>query len=392
MAKYLDHDGVAYLWSKIKATFAPLASPTFTGTPVAPTATTGDNSTQIATTAFVQNTVSSVTSGVSGVKGDAESTYRTGNVNLTPANIGAMDGLRINGTKVTVSTQETNIMPGDGIDFTLENDSPYRNFIIGEQFPVYYGTCSTAAATAAKDVVCSGFSLATGATIIVKFSNGNTTATSRTLNVNSTGAKPIGNYRHWTSGATLAFTYDGTNWNLHDPNYDIDTKTTAGSSNSTSKLFLVGTTTQSSAGTTSYSNTKVYATDGALVADTFNGYTLGAASEKTIGSVANGNTGLVTGGDVYTAIQSAVAGSMTYQGTVTSDAGLGTTYKAGYYWIVGNVTTDPQTTIAGYVVEPGDMLIAHADYSGTLASDIDCVQNNIQRITNGEIDAIIAAA
>ena len=27
--------------------------------------------------------------GVTGVKGDAESTYRTGNVNLTPANLGA---------------------------------------------------------------------------------------------------------------------------------------------------------------------------------------------------------------------------------------------------------------------------------------------------------------
>jgi len=32
---------------------APLASPSFTGTPVAPTATTGDNTTQVATTAFV---------------------------------------------------------------------------------------------------------------------------------------------------------------------------------------------------------------------------------------------------------------------------------------------------------------------------------------------------
>lgn len=34
--------------------YAPLASPTFTGTPAAPTASTGDNSTQIATTAFVK--------------------------------------------------------------------------------------------------------------------------------------------------------------------------------------------------------------------------------------------------------------------------------------------------------------------------------------------------
>lgn len=34
---------------------APLASPTFTGTPAAPTATSGTNTTQIATTAFVQD-------------------------------------------------------------------------------------------------------------------------------------------------------------------------------------------------------------------------------------------------------------------------------------------------------------------------------------------------
>ena len=33
---------------------APLASPTFTGTPAAPTAATGDNSTTVATTAFVK--------------------------------------------------------------------------------------------------------------------------------------------------------------------------------------------------------------------------------------------------------------------------------------------------------------------------------------------------
>lgn len=40
--------------------FAPLNSPTFTGTPAAPTATAGDNTTQIATTAFVQTAVSNL--------------------------------------------------------------------------------------------------------------------------------------------------------------------------------------------------------------------------------------------------------------------------------------------------------------------------------------------
>jgi len=42
---------------------ANLASPTFTGTPIAPTATSGTNTTQIATTAFVQTAASSAASG-----------------------------------------------------------------------------------------------------------------------------------------------------------------------------------------------------------------------------------------------------------------------------------------------------------------------------------------
>ena len=37
------------------ATKAPIASPTFTGTPAAPTAASGTNTTQLATTAFVQS-------------------------------------------------------------------------------------------------------------------------------------------------------------------------------------------------------------------------------------------------------------------------------------------------------------------------------------------------
>ena len=39
-------------------TKAPIASPAFTGTPTAPTASSGTSSTQVATTAFVQNAIS----------------------------------------------------------------------------------------------------------------------------------------------------------------------------------------------------------------------------------------------------------------------------------------------------------------------------------------------
>lgn len=40
------------LWASLSTLFAPIASPTFTGTPAAPTATTGTNTTQLATTAY----------------------------------------------------------------------------------------------------------------------------------------------------------------------------------------------------------------------------------------------------------------------------------------------------------------------------------------------------
>lgn len=79
-----------------------------------------------------------------------------------------------------------------------------------------YGTSSTASTTSAKVVTSSGFVLATGVRIAVKFTNGNTTAFP-TLNVNSTGAKSI--YQNGTVGATwsarevVEFVYDGTNWN-----------------------------------------------------------------------------------------------------------------------------------------------------------------------------------
>lgn len=50
-------------------TRAPLASPTFTGTPKAPTATAGTNNTQIATTAFVTNAIATALTGTASFQG-----------------------------------------------------------------------------------------------------------------------------------------------------------------------------------------------------------------------------------------------------------------------------------------------------------------------------------
>lgn len=89
----------------------------------------------------------------------------------------------------------------------------------------HYGTCDTVAATAAKTVSLSNYSLSTGSRIVVKFTVTNSAA-NPTLNVNNTGAKPIV-YRgkaisagYLGANRVYEFVYDGTNWNLMG---DIDT-------------------------------------------------------------------------------------------------------------------------------------------------------------------------
>lgn len=117
-------------------------------------------------------------------------------------------------------------------------------------------TCSTAAGTAGKAVTCAGFELVDGARIAVKFSNTNTAA-SPTLNVSSTGAKPI-YYKnaaisagYLTAGAVMEFIYNATNQRYEligfvDTNSDL--KTASGPT--TSKIYLIGATTRSTSGQT----------------------------------------------------------------------------------------------------------------------------------------------
>lgn len=85
-------------------------------------------------------------------------------------------------------------------------------------------SCSTAAATAAKTVTIDGFRLLSGAQVRVKFTNANT-ASSPTLNVSNTGAKPIYYNGLYSTSFTstsfpfdadkiYTFTYNGTYWVL----------------------------------------------------------------------------------------------------------------------------------------------------------------------------------
>lgn len=84
----------------------------------------------------------------------------------------------------------------------------------------HYCQCRSSASTVAKTASKSGFVLTQGAEVCIKFSNTNT-AVAPTLNVNSTGAKPIyyngaeltkNNAGILKSGDIISFVYDGTNW------------------------------------------------------------------------------------------------------------------------------------------------------------------------------------
>ena len=102
------------------------------------------------------------------------------------------------------------------------NDTDATNKGYVDEKSIRYGTCDTAGITAAKVVPMSGFTLKTGAMVLVKFTNTNT-STSATLNVNNTGAKSI-----WVNGSAVKnnmimagmfalFEYDGTYWQLLNP-------------------------------------------------------------------------------------------------------------------------------------------------------------------------------
>lgn len=201
--KYVDGNGLSHFWSLIKQKF--VAKETGKGL------STNDY------TAAEKNKLNGIEAGaqkntITGVKGNSESAYRTGQVNLTPANIGA---LAANANAVSASKLNAK-KTIDGVEFD------------GGANIIHYGESSTAAATGEKVVTCSGFKLDTGAWVAVKFTVTNTAAVSGLkLNVNSTGAKAI-KYRNanvpavgtLSANRVYLFVYDGTDYELIG---DLDT-------------------------------------------------------------------------------------------------------------------------------------------------------------------------
>lgn len=212
-----------------------------------------------------------------------------------------------------------------------------------------YGTCSTAVYSPDKVVTCTNFDkLETGVTIHVKFDSAGS-STNMTLNVNSTGAKPIKpSYSTarmlWDGGDVVSFTYDGTNWVMNDSYYKDTTYSTI-----TEAELNTGTST----------DTRV-------------------VTPKVIA-------------DYVTSQMGDVAGALVYKGTVSAGSELlNTALKKGWYYIV-----DTAGSYAGTTCEPGDMVIVNTAGTYTtasaLAAAVDIIQTNIDTITNSDIDTIVAS-
>ncbi len=111
-----------------------------------------------------------------------------------------------------------------------------------------------------------------------------------------------------------------------------DTKNTAGSSNSTSKMFLIGATSQDAFGVTTYSNTAVYATNGALTATSFSGSGANLTSLNA-GNISSGTLPVARGGTGQTSIANIQAGKDGDGNTISS-----TYLKLSGGTMTGNIT------------------------------------------------------
>ena len=216
-----DADG-----NNIGSTYAKLASPTFTGTPKAPTAVAGNNSTQIATTAFVTTAVANAINSIDlsnyvTLASAQDLTNKTYNGYILAA--ACAKAVKDNEEATAISESGTDLVTERTVYYGLpkinnshaytSNTSIYAptsggtsgyflkaggtttapTWVSAQNTCRYlgmgYGTCSTAAATVAKTAAITNYTLVTGSIVAVKFTYD--VPAGATLNINSKGAKSI---------------------------------------------------------------------------------------------------------------------------------------------------------------------------------------------------------
>lgn len=237
-----------------------------------------------------------------------------------------------------------------------------------------YGTCSTAADTAAKTVDCTGFELVTGAEITVKFTVDNAAA-NPTLNVNGTRARPI-YYRgsriatgYLAAGRVYTFRYDGARYELvGDVNTDSDTKVTQAVTTANAEYpLLLGPN-----GQTTNATTTAYFDSGVTLNPSTNTIAANISGNAgTATSVANALTVKANGTQLYTYNGSAAktinikAGSNI---TITSDSS-------------GNITISSTASAGSVTGDVGTVVYEATAYNTGLRCDGSTTNNTNNSVT-----------
>lgn len=363
MAKtYLDETGLALVWAKIKASFSTQAYQTIRANQVNVTASTLNDTIEIAgggsvtvsgdatnktvtisSTGEVNNINTIKVNGttitpdgnkavnidvVTGVKGNSESSYRTGQVNITAANIGLGN---VNNTadankSVASAAKLTTARYIDGVAFDGSKNIHH--------FAVY--------SESANAIVVSGvdFAYVDGARIQIMHASALASGT-RTLNVNDLGTKPVYYMTSMPSTCPAIPAHTIVEYIYYN------------------NIFWI-----SGVSTISQEMTQAAAT----------------AGSSTTGMLISPSILATT---INNAIAASEVGAVMFRGSVTAYSTItGSDYKAGWYWLVGTAGT-----YAGQVCEVGDMIFAVKDKGSTAAnSDFTVVQNNL---TAGSADPLM---
>lgn len=455
---------ITELWAKCKAWFGRKlgASTTATTVSIQLKNNAGDNLGDAATIAAATTTAAGAMSADDKTKLNGIATGATANAATTTTP--KMDGTAAVGSETayakgdhvhpTDTSRQATLVSGTNIK-TIGSQSILGS---GNLTPANIGAAATSHShgniTSGGDITATAPTVASGDCLVInddsasKITNGPAFGTSTTtyLRNDGTWGTPVGqaNQNAWSNvkvgsttiaadtttdtieivaGSNVTLTPDATNDKLTIAASDTDTKNTAGSTDSSSKLYLIGATSQA-ANPQTYSSSKVYETDGALVADSFNGisigtsgfvgafvlstgtksltvnssYTLAEACTKAVDtSITSGSTStnLPTSQAVAAYIATQMTGAATFQGTLVAsgtpssntwdeDDIEGASYKKGWYWVCQTAGT-----YTGKVLEVGDMLFCVNDKgSSYAASDFTAVQNNLVEMTAEEVDAI----
>jgi len=186
----------------------------------------------------------------------------------------------------------------DRIDQLTIGASSYDIALPADSKDTMFYTTASATANAFTVTIPDVQALYDGLAVNVKFNAA--TATNCTLNVNNLGAKSI-YYRTGTACTThiaanmyVTLIYNGTGWVMQGTWPNADTKNTAGSSNSTADLYIIGAGSQNANGVQTYSNSSVLMNSGTIKANGLTGNTT-LELQSTNGNVnvaPNGNSNI----------------------------------------------------------------------------------------------------